>query len=40
MKELPYSHGVTEIQEHLVDLFDKWEISSKITAIVIDNSSI
>src|SRR6266498_2358379 len=39
MKELPYPYSVTEIQEHLVDLFDEWEISSKITAIVTDNSS-
>src|ERR1044072_3849656 len=37
MKELPYPHGATEIQEHLVDLFDEWEISSKITAMVTDN---
>src|SRR4051812_32891525 len=39
MEELPYPHGATEIQEHLVNLFDEWEISSKITAIVTDNGS-
>ena len=39
MEELPYPHGAAEIQEHLVDLFDKWEIGSKITAIVTDNGS-
>lgn len=39
MEELPYPHGATEIQEHLIDLFDKWGISSKITAIVTDNGS-
>ena len=39
MKELPYPHSATEIQEHLVDLFDEWEISSKITAMVTDNGS-
>jgi hypothetical protein len=39
MEELPYPHGATEIQEHLVDLFDKWEISSKITAVITDNGS-
>ncbi len=39
MKELLYSHGATEIQEHLVDLFDEWKISSKIIAIVTDNGS-
>ena len=39
MEELPYPHGATEIQEHLIDLFDEWEISSKITAIVTDNGS-
>ena len=39
MEELPYPHGATEIQEHLADLFDEWEINSKITAIVTDNGS-
>ncbi|CAB4415522.1 unnamed protein product [Rhizophagus irregularis] len=39
MEELPYPHGATEIQEHLIDLFGEWEISSKITAIVTDNGS-
>ena len=39
MEELPYSHGATEIQEHLVDLFDKWGIGSKITAVITDNGS-
>jgi len=39
MEELPYPHGATEIQEHLIDLFDDWGISSKITAIVTDNGS-
>jgi hypothetical protein len=39
MEELPYPHGAAEIQEHLVDLFDNWEISPKITAIVTDNGS-
>jgi len=37
--ELPYPHGATEIQEHLLDLFDKWEIDSKINVIVTDNGS-
>ena len=39
MKELSYPHSITEIQEYLVDLFNKWKISSKITVIVTDNSS-
>ena len=39
MEELPYPHGAAEIQEHLVNLFDEWEISSKIKAIVTDNGS-
>ncbi|GBC01569.1 hypothetical protein RclHR1_42360001, partial [Rhizophagus clarus] len=39
MKELPYLHGATEIQEHLIDLFYEWEIESKIIALVTDNSS-
>jgi len=39
MEELPYPHGATEIQEHLVNLAAEWEISSKITAIVTDNGS-
>ena len=39
MKELPYPYGATEIQEHLVDLFDEWEISSKIITIITDNNS-
>ncbi|GES91748.1 zinc finger BED domain-containing protein 4-like [Rhizophagus clarus] len=30
MEELPYPHGAIEIQEHLIDLFDDWGISSKI----------
>ena len=39
IEELPYPHGAIEIQEHLVNLFDEWNISSKITAIVTDNAS-
>jgi hypothetical protein len=39
MNELPYPHGATEIQEHLIDLFDEWEIESKIIAIVTDNGA-
>ncbi|CAB5215823.1 unnamed protein product [Rhizophagus irregularis] len=39
MEELPYPHGAIEIQEHLIDLFNDWGISSKITAIVTDNGS-
>jgi hypothetical protein len=39
MEELPYPHGATEIQEHLLDLFYEWEIESKISAIVTDNGS-
>jgi hypothetical protein len=39
MEELPYPHGAIEIQEYLIDLFDEWEISSKITAIITDNGS-
>ncbi len=39
IKELPYPHGAIEIQEYLVDLFYEQEISSKITAIVTNNSS-
>src|SRR3989337_1642200 len=39
MAELPYPHGVTEIQKHLLDLFDEWKINSKISAIVTDNGS-
>ena len=39
MKELSYPHSATKIQEHLVNLFDEWNISSKITAIVTDNAS-
>lgn len=29
LEELPYPHGAAEIQEHLVDLFDKWELVQK-----------
>ncbi|POG71769.1 hypothetical protein GLOIN_2v1774476 [Rhizophagus irregularis DAOM 181602=DAOM 197198] len=39
IKKLSYPHGATEIQEHLIDLFSKWKIHLKITAIVIDNNS-
>ncbi|GBC04350.1 hypothetical protein RclHR1_05630007 [Rhizophagus clarus] len=39
MEELPYPHGATEIQEHLIDLFYEWEIESKIIALVTDNGS-
>jgi hypothetical protein len=39
LEELPYPHGSAEIQEYLVDLFNKWEINSKITAIITDNGS-
>jgi hAT family C-terminal dimerisation region len=39
MEELPYPHGATEIQEHLLDLFYEWEIDTKISAIVTDNGS-
>ena len=39
MEELPYPHSAFEIQDHLFDLFYKWEIDSKITAIVTDNIS-
>ncbi|GBB99156.1 hypothetical protein RclHR1_34300001 [Rhizophagus clarus] len=39
MAELPYPHGSTEIKEHLFDLFNEWEIESKISAIVTDNGS-
>ncbi|CAB4474016.1 unnamed protein product [Rhizophagus irregularis] len=39
MEELPYPHGVIEIQEHLFDLFYEWGIDSKIIAIVTDNGS-
>ncbi len=39
MKELSYPHSATKIQEHLVNLFDEWEISSKIITIITDNNS-
>jgi len=39
MAELPYPHGSTEIKEHLFDLFNEWEVESKISAIVTDNGS-
>jgi len=39
MEELPYPHGTVEIQEHLIDLFNEWEIESKITAVITDNRS-
>ncbi|CAB5369404.1 unnamed protein product [Rhizophagus irregularis] len=39
IEELPYPHGATEIQEHLIDLFYEWGIESKITAVVTDNGS-
>ncbi|EXX71577.1 hypothetical protein RirG_077260 [Rhizophagus irregularis DAOM 197198w] len=39
MAELPYPHGAIEIQEHLIDLFNEWEIDTKINALVTDNAS-
>jgi hypothetical protein len=39
MEELPYPHGAIEIQEYLIDLFDEWEVGSKINAIVTDNGA-
>jgi hypothetical protein len=39
MDELPYPHNAVEIKEYLINLFDEWQISTKITAIVTDNGS-
>ncbi|CAB4480081.1 unnamed protein product [Rhizophagus irregularis] len=39
MEKLPYLYGAIEIQKYLIDLFNDWGISSKITAIVTDNGS-
>lgn len=39
MEELPYPHSAFEIQDHLFNLLHKWEIDSKIIAIVTDNGS-
>src|SRR6266540_2734975 len=39
MEELLYPHDAIEIQEYLIDLFSEWEISSKINAIITDNSA-
>jgi hypothetical protein len=39
MDELPYPHTAAEIQNHLLDLLNEWEIDSKISAIITDNAS-
>ena len=39
MEELPYPHSAYEIRDHLSDLLNEWELSSKITVIVTDNAS-
>ncbi|SRR6266511_508917 len=39
MEELLYSYSVIEIQKHLINLFYKWKIGSKINAIVTNNSA-
>src|SRR3954451_18381864 len=39
MEELPYPHSAFEIQDHLFDLLYEWEVDSKITAIVTNNTS-
>ena len=39
MKELPYPHSAYEIQDHLSDLLNEQELSSKITVIMTDNAS-
>ena len=33
MKELSYPHGAIEIQEHLIDLFDKWKYKESILLV-------
>ena len=38
MEELPYPHSAYEIRDHLFDLLNEWELSSKITVIVTDNA--
>ncbi len=38
MIKLSYLYDTIKIQKHLLDLFNKWKINSKICAIITDNN--